>query len=70
LLFNHFVPASAIYLAYSLYYIPIYLIIAMWTVYNQGIIKTFLKATLLSFTYLTFMSIGLVVSIVWGLTKV
>lgn len=70
LLLYHYLPASHGYLSYFLWYIPIYLLVAIWIVYRQGPVRTFFKAIFVSFTYATFMSISLFSVLVYGLTKV
>lgn len=70
ILLYHFVPASHAYLAYFLWYVPIYLFLAMWKVYGQGPIKTIFKGLFLNFTYFIFMSVGLVFAIGYGVSKV
>ncbi len=70
LMLYHFAPLSHGYLAYLLWYIPLYLLVALWTVYRQGPIRRFFKAIFVSFTYIIFMSIGLTIAIGYGLTKV
>ncbi len=70
LLLYQFMPMSHAYLSYLFWYVPIYLFFAMWKVYGQGPIKTFLKGIFLSFTYFIFISIGLSIAIGYGLSKV
>lgn len=70
LLLYHFLPASHDYLAYLLWYAPIYLFLAMRKVYGQKPVKTFFKGIFLSFTYYIFISIGLIITTAYGLSKV
>lgn len=70
MLLYQFMPMSHAYLAYLFWYVPIYLFVAMWTVYAQGPVKTFFKGLILSFTYFIFMSFGLIIAIGYGVSKV
>lgn len=70
LLLYHFVPVSHSYLPYLLWYVPIYLFVALWTVYGQGPIKTFFKGLFLNFTYFILITTGLGLAIGYGLSQV
>ena len=70
LLLYHYIPLSHGYLSYLLWYIPVYMFLAQWKVYQQGPIKTFFKTLFISFTYFIVMNIGLSIAIGYGLSKI
>lgn len=70
LLLYQFVPQSDGYLDVMLWYIPVYLYLALWRVYQQGPIKTFFKTALISMFYVILLSTGLTIAIGYGLSEV
>jgi len=70
LILYHFAPLIRPSLPYLLWYMPIYFFIALWVVYDQGLIKSFFKGLFISFIYLIFLYAGLLFAMGYGLSKV
>ncbi|MCF8475369.1 MAG: DUF3667 domain-containing protein [Emcibacter sp.] len=70
LLCYHFIPISRNLLPYIFWYIPLYLWIALFTIYRQSPAKTFFKGFFIGLTYCIFIATGIITVIGYGLTKV
>ncbi|MFC7048998.1 DUF3667 domain-containing protein [Emcibacter nanhaiensis] len=69
-LLYQYAPFSRPYLAWLLLYIPLYLLIAMKTVYNQGWFKTVVKASFIAFVYFMLLISSIIPAIGYGLTRI